>query len=290
MYRITEISRRLSSLLGCLILQLIGRNRFYFYAQKNNFFSGVCRVFANDIHVKKVVRGFIDINDSLYTERQSLASIKLYSNPSLGGFGDSVITGKGDSHLPLTEQLRFIILPALESLIDDLGEGATICELGVANGDVLAYLADKYPKNHFVGVDFIVGNTIKNHSFQNLKFMPGYALDLLDEGKLNNVDVIYGSSTFLCMGPRELANYLKAMSNASVKNIIVSEPLTRNYDPKNHPFPTSIHMEVNYWGHNYAQVFRDFGFQVFVDNRVKFPGHSKRDNLMFQVCGCHITS
>lgn len=250
--KLRDIPRRARNLFVCLLLGILGRDRFYIFAQKEGFLPSLCKNFSMDPYLRKIVLGFIEIETDAPSERRSATSLMKYEDESLAGYGDYDFTSTGDSHNPLPEQLRSVVVPTVEQAIESISGNVKVCEIGAGNGDVSALLASRYPNTNFIGIDLNTDNAEKKHNMPNLNFIKGYALDLLESGALNDVDIIFASSTFVVFTPLELENYFKAMKASHLKKLIVSEPLTRKYDPRSHPAPKSIHMAKGMWGHNYA--------------------------------------
>jgi hypothetical protein len=286
--KIQDIPRRVRNLIACLLLEILGRDRFYIFAQKKGFFPSLCKNFSMDPHLRKIVLGFIEIETDGPSERRSATSLMQYADESLGGFGDYDFVSQGDTHNPLSEQLRSVVVLTVEQAIKSINGNVKVCEIGSGNGDVSALLASRHPNTNFIGIDVNTDNAGKKHNMQNLNFIRGYALDLLESGALNDVDIIFASSTFVVFTPLELENYFKAMKASRIKKLIVSEPLTRKYDPRSHPAPKSIHMAKGMWGHNYAHYAEDIGFDTFKDDRVLYAKHSKRAIINMHLFGCNI--
>ena len=286
MQKILDICRRAGSLIGFLFLQVLGRDRFYIFAQKNGFFPKLCRVFAYDPHVKKIILGFDEISRDKDLSRQSTTSITQYSDASLCGYGTDVIA-QADQHNPLEEQLRGIIFNYIDNEVRKAPPPPirSICEIGTGNGDVAHYLSTKYKDIEIIAIDFNVDNAQNNHSNNNLTFIEGYALDLFDNGDIS-ADLVFGSSTFVVLAPKELDNYITTFKKSGVKELLVSEPLTRKYNPAKHPTPLSIHMAKGMWGHNYAGYFKKHDLELLVNDVVEYKKHKKRETIYFNVAGC----
>jgi hypothetical protein len=192
-------------------------------------------------------------------KRLSTLTIQQYSDESLFGYGD-VDFGKGGD--TLQEQQRGLILPLLERAIRENVSAKTIVEIGTGNGDVLKYLADKYPDRHFIGVDFSVANARRQYGrIPAIEFVKGYALDLLSEGSLKG-DIVFGSSTFVFFTPLELAQYISLFKSTGFKEVILNEPTWGNYVQENNSQVVSRHLEGNMWYHNFCGYLVANGYQV----------------------------
>ena len=113
----------------------------------------------------------------------------------------------------------------------------------------------------FVGVDLSVANAQATHDgkFPNLRFVKGYTLDLLQSDELRG-DLVFGSSTFVVMAPREFAAVLAAMKGT--RRLIISDPVTFGNRHDEHDRPMSRHMDLYMWWHNYRGYLKSAGWKV----------------------------
>jgi len=211
--------------------------------------------------------------------RLSEEVIKNYSDDSLSGYGDKEYTKGG---MDIQHQQRGLILPLLEQHIK---KQETVIEIGTGNGDVVAYLADKYPDTKFIGIDFSVKNAMEKHQKKNLSFISGYALDLL--AKRVRGDLIFASSTFCNFTPRELENYLVAIRRAGVHSVILNEPTWGGHIQKNNGSSSSIHLDGAVWHHNYCGYLwkADFSIADFSFFHYKHPVSLRPDIFICLVRG-----
>ncbi|MEE9250885.1 MAG: class I SAM-dependent methyltransferase [Alphaproteobacteria bacterium] len=208
----TELWGRFCIIVGTATLVLIGRDRFYLFAQRpTGLMPAICRRFVCHPYVRKVVTDFIEIEDDIAVEERSSASLAIYADHSLAGYADEQMK-HGDSHNPLLDQMRSIIVPHVEEAIREAGNTpTTIVEIGTGNGDVIAYLAEKYSQHNYIGVDLSVKVATEKYQLPNLSFVDGYALDLLRRGAVVG-DIVFATSTFVVFPPKELENYVDTLS------------------------------------------------------------------------------
>jgi|GEM_PF-3441992 len=186
--------------------------------------------------------------------------INSYSDDSIGGYADHVDRVHGT--VPLGKQQRGQILPMLEKVISEEGGNKTIVEIGTANGDVLAYLAEKLPANKYIGVDFSVKIAQDKHKhIKNLKFIKGYALELLENNLLKG-DIIFSSSTFVVFLPKELKAYLLLFKQKGFSQIVLNEPLWGGYQQQDNSVIVSKYLENYCWYHNYCGYLREAGYSI----------------------------
>ena len=163
-----ELKNRIIILFGAIILAVIGRQSFYRLTQASNpLLSKLSSLFCMG-HIQRLVHDFEVQREGINKDRIGEAALALYSDDSLAGYGDYEFT-KTDGK-PLLEQQRGLIIPLvikeIESFIAIKQSMPKVLEVGVANGDVLAYLAYIYPNIEFVGIDL----SIKKIPNENIKF------------------------------------------------------------------------------------------------------------------------
>ena len=262
---IYNIINRIVVVFGGLLLAIVGRNKFYRLAQDRSGFIGrIASAFCQG-HAGRVCQNYDIYMKNINKDRISDVSLKYYSDDTLHGFADESYELRGDGQ-PLLEQQRALILPLVENQIDRI-KPKTVLEIGVGNGDIIAYLAGKYTNIEFVGVDLSVVNALKKHQAPNLRFVQGYALDLLRQGSLN-ADIVFGSSTFCVFTPLELEAYLSALSD--IKAIAISEPVTFGNKHTDNDEVASRHMDLYMWWHNYLGYLKKHSFTVDVYKTVPF--------------------
>jgi hypothetical protein len=235
----------------------MGRNRFYQLAQDRSGVAGrIASAFCQG-HAGRVCSNY-----SIYAENKNAArmpdiAIKYYSDDDLHGFGESDYALRTDGKTLLNQQ-RGLIIPLIENAIDS-DRPSSVLEIGTGNGDVLAFLASKYPSVHFIGADLSTKNASGKHNLPNLEFVSGYALDLLAQGQIK-ADVVFGTSTFVVFAPLELRAYLAAMKSA--KRVIISDPVTFGNKHEARRGAISRHMDLYMWWHNYYDYLVEYGFEI----------------------------
>ena len=157
-----------------------------------------------------------------------------------------------------------MILPLVEKSLNEVSRvkrEPKVFEIGAGNGDVIAYLARKYPRTGFVGVDLSVRNAESKHQLPNLRFLKGYALELLENGAIVG-DILFSSSTFSIFTPKEVVNYLVHIKKNGFTRIVISDPITFGMRHTNDDSQESLNMDLYMWWHNYAGYLRKHGYEV----------------------------
>ncbi len=265
--RVRKIKEGVFMVLGFALYMLIllrhggyrGFRKFYRIAQQDepsitrtlvlNFLNSPLSVVFNNYRFLK---------DNINKERLTETIIQQYGDYEVGGYaniGDSL-----ESIIPESQQ-RELLLPVLSNALREIKRG-TVVEIGTANGDMLGRFTRNRTTINFIGVDFNTRKARKRWGFQpNMRFISGYALDMLLAGHLIG-DILFASSCFCLFAPKELARYIAAIDKAGFKQIVLNEPTWGGYKSENNEVVVSKHVEHSLWHHNYCGYLRAGGYQI----------------------------
>ena len=236
-----------------------GSQAFYRLAQRD---SGLGRRLAVAVlggPLGAMARDYGTYRESVGRERISAAAIAQYSDESLSGYADETLDKGGEG---VEQQQRGLILPLLGRALEGLEPGASVIEIGTGNGDVVAHLAAEHPELKFTGVDLSVATAVRKHAgVANADFVEGYALDLLEDGRLSG-DLVFSSSTWIVFTPPELRAYVRALTAAGVSEIVLNEPTWAGHTQTNDASVASWHLEGATWHHNYAGYLAEAGYEI----------------------------
>jgi hypothetical protein len=255
-----ELRARLAVLLGAGLLVIVGRDRFYRLAQGAGVLGRVASAFCRG-HAARVCCNYAIFTTEKDKERIGDVTLRCYTDDNVHAFAENDADDK-----PMLEQERGLIVPLVENAIAS-DHPSTVLEIGTANGDVIAHLAKCYPSINFIGIDLTVAIAQLKHSRSNLRFIKGYALDIL-RGNEVAADLVYASSTFFAFTPKELSAYLTAL--ASARRVILSDPVTFGNVHKRDVQPKSRHMDLYGWWHNYFGYLTAAGWSVEYFKTVNF--------------------
>jgi precorrin-6B methylase 2 len=233
-----------------------GHQRFYATAQGTSLLARAAQALLTAPPAALVV-DFHNLQESLGRDRISPMAAVDYSDDSLAGYADEQF-GKGGGEL--AEQQRALALPMIERVAATLPAGATLIEIGTGNGDVCAHLAERFPALQVVGVDLSTVVAGRKHDLPNLRFVEGYALDLLEAGELDG-ELVFAASTFVVFTPLELARYCRALARHA-RRVILNEPTWGEHPASSDGPALSRHLELAIWHHNYAGYLTDAGFEI----------------------------
>lgn len=271
------IGNRAGFLSGALLLAALGRDRFYMKMQESGILGWAARKLVTDRALRDCVEGQRYIEENIDNPRRSQASIELYCDASLGGYGLPNVNA-GDQHLPVEQQLRGAVFPLVQKAFAEYAQSAV--EIGAGNGDALAWLATQNLEKKFTGVDFHLLHA-RRHIIPNLTWMEGYPLELLETRQLQG-DILIASSTLCATGPKEMEAYSKAISDCGFRTIIIRDMLARGYSPDRYP-GRSRHMRKLFWGHDYKFQFNRYGFRTTHFEIQVFSNHAKSPKIYQQV-------
>ena len=154
----------------------------------------------------------------------------------------------------------------------------SVMDIGVRYAFPDHVLASRHPDIKFIGVDFMPNLAEFNSEFQreNLTFVSGYALDLLEKGQVG-ADVAIFSATAIAIRNAELRNLLRNLAKRSryvvFNELIYPLPGGLYIDPRSLPVDQSVAtfiQPVPWEGHtgpickthNFAGMLEDAGFEV----------------------------
>jgi hypothetical protein len=283
------VSRRLYRWFGTLVALPLLEGPFRAYRSKHLIFrlaqsqSLLGRIFSEVLggsNLSELVRDYDYMTSNIDRNRLSPGQLAdLMDGDTFGGVPEfknyADIDHFGGDYRKVPEQQRGMLVDLVEKAISELDGNITVVEIGTGNGDVIRYLSERHNNVRFVGIDFSVTNANQKHGhFDNAEFQRGYSLDLLAEGQCTP-DIVFASSTFFCMFPKELASFLDVMRKSRCSQIIISDPNFGGYCQTNDTLVKSQYMHQHAWFHNYAGYLRMAGFEP-----VDFDTHDYKPDWM----------
>ena len=227
-----------------------GRQIFYRRAQtSDNHFGRIIRSFLTLRPLLQVFTDYQRYLNEYENPKLSKIAIQQYSDLSLSGYGDKKFKKGGKN---LLDQQRSLIIKPLFKYLNNLSKKITIAEIGTGNGDIISYVENAFPKNKYIGCDFILKNAKESYP-NNIEWIEGYALNLIPQIK---PDLVFSSSTWVIFTPSELDNYLKSLNDNGCKDIFISEPFWSTKYQFNEDNVESFHLEEAIWLHNWPAYFK----------------------------------
>lgn len=186
---------------------------------------------------------------------------------------------------PLERTFQGQVIPLVETLLGQDPGVRSVMNIGVRYAFSDHAMAARFPEVQFIGVDFMPNLAEMNADLRrdNLRFVSGYALDLIEKGDLR-ADLIFFSSTALTINNAELRRYLRLIA-ARARYFIVNEPLHHAPDgslpnPLGLPVDGSVSVRIQPGVannpppniiHNYAALAEEAGFEVLHHRIFPFP-------------------
>ena len=244
------------TLLFFIVFKKQGAGKFYIRAQEGGFLRKFLELevlnflFENYNYYKKTKNS--DFSSFAKSYKKDYAS-KAYFKKNYGQ----------DQSNNIEDQQRGLIIPKIKKIIEN-HKISNFLEIGSANGDLTAHLADLYPDKYFSGIDFNSDVAKENHKSSNLNFISDYALDYLKNDNTRKIDLIFSTSTFVHFTPNEIEKYFQVL-NSKVKFIIISDPTFYNVHNKKIK-KNSDHLELGVWFHDYRYYCEKYNFKIIENN------------------------
>ncbi|MBI4279828.1 MAG: methyltransferase domain-containing protein [Armatimonadetes bacterium] len=168
-----------------------------------------------------------------------------------------------DADVPLLDRVSGRIIPGVERILRHWPVRGVV-EIGCGNGSVLAWLAERYPAVHFVGIDFQVPPAVRALARSNLEFASGYALDIFEGDRLPTPpDLVYVQFTATLFLPREITRYFENFRRRDVRFVVLNEPVRAAYPVRlNAGDSRSVYMGDRMWKHDYPGIARRAGYEI----------------------------
>jgi tRNA G46 methylase TrmB len=171
-----------------------------------------------------------------------------------------------------------------EKLKQNHGKYNTLVEIGTGDGTVLEYLSMKLPQlKRLVGIDLSVEQTrLNKKKFVNNKRLEFVASDGYDWIKDNGNGYIiiltsrgvleYFTETRLL----DFFNYLRSIGNVI---FVAIEPTGVDHDYTKNP-NSQIYGSENSFSHNYKEMFKKSGFQLWHSSQILFSNPPRYENFI----------
>lgn len=186
---------------------------------------------------------------------------------------------------PVEQTFQGQVIPLVTNLLQTDARVRTVMNIGMRYGFVDHVLASRFPNVRFVGVDFMPNLAEMNAEFArpNLSFVPGYALEQLEAGRIRG-DLVMFSSTCPPISNPELRRYMRALASRC-QYLVLNEPVLhhrdgRAIDPLSLPVDHSVPVRLGnpsqpnpalHRVHNYKAITEDAGFHVLHYRVSPFP-------------------
>ncbi len=179
---------------------------------------------------------------------------------------------------PLERTFQGQVVPLVSTALEKDPSIRSVLDIGTHYAWIDHHLASIHDRIQFTGVDFAVNLAEFNAEFarQNLRFVSGYALDLLESGALDP-DLVFFSCTAYEIKNAEVQRYLRVLARRR-RTVVFSEPIYpmpggRIVDPASVDVAESVpvfslptHLPGQYGPlaqvHNYRALATAAGFEI----------------------------
>lgn len=179
---------------------------------------------------------------------------------------------------PIDKTLSGLIMPLIEKVLRETVGATCVLNIGAYYSFVDNVLAARYPHVQFTAIDLLPSLEVFNAEFchPNLRFISGYALELLEQNKID-ADVTLFSATAAEIMNAELRHYFRLLSKKT-KYLLLSEPVYplpegKILNPDSVDLQNSIpaYAQPDYlphamgpvaYVHNYRAMLKENGFEI----------------------------
>jgi hypothetical protein len=181
---------------------------------------------------------------------------------------------------PVEETIQGQAIPMIESILDRDPAVRSVLNIGARYAYVDHVLACHHPEITFTCVDFGEKFIEVNRSLDrdNIRFIDGYALTLLEKGEITG-DIAFFSSTAVLINNRELRRYMRALAK-DTRYVVINEPIIAPVngavvDPSRLPLDRQIPTADRCLIHNYRAIAEEAGFEVLHYHLFPYEGRMK---------------
>jgi hypothetical protein len=127
---------------------------------------------------------------------------------------------------PIERTFQGLLLPIIELVLNSDSAIKTVANVGASYAHVDNLLAQRYPSIDFIGVDFAANLAEYNSEFnrENLKFESGYAMEMLEQGRLK-ADVFFFGNAAYEIKNLEIRRYFELFRSSGAKYVVLNEPI-----------------------------------------------------------------
>jgi hypothetical protein len=127
---------------------------------------------------------------------------------------------------PIERTFQGLLLPLIERVVVSDASIKTIANVGTSYAHADSLLSKLYPSINFIGVDFAANLAEYNSEFsrENLEFISGYAMEMLEQGLLK-ADVFFFGNAAYEIKNLEIRRYFELFRANGAKYVVLNEPI-----------------------------------------------------------------
>lgn len=204
---------------------------------------------------------------------------------SLSNFHQNYWVNKGEEYFSSNFNdniLETFFIPKCSFLFDLLQEQLknesvkykTLIEIGTGDGRVLEYLSAKFPQiGRFIGIDLSIAQIDTNKKLfnksANLEFVASDGFDWIKENRLDHTIIVTSRGVLEYFTPSKLQAFFNELNDIGKIIFIAIEPTGIDHNFVKNP-NSEIYGFENSFSHNYAQLFRNSGFNIWHQSKILY--------------------
>lgn len=173
-------------------------------------------------------------------------------------------------------------IPHFSTFVDELDkhlentEIVNICEIGTGDGQLLAYLAQRWPDKHLIGIDLSsdqIALNQQNYQQENLSFAAGDAFELIANQEPKATLYITGLGVLEYFPYDKLIGLLSTISSKHSSNMLfLTEPVYGDVD-MSQDFDSYVYGNEQSFTHAYPKLLEREGWSLLLNDGVSALDH-----------------
>jgi hypothetical protein len=160
----------------------------------------------------------------------------------------------------------------------------TLVEIGTGDGKILQYLSTKFPQiEKFVGIDLssaqIEANKAVFTNNSNLEFVASDGYDWIKKNGHDQMIIVTSRGVLEYFTQSKLQEFFNELNDLSNIFFIAIEPTGVNHDILKNP-DSEIYGSENSFSHNYPQLFKNSGFNIWHQSKELFASQDCHMNFI----------
>jgi hypothetical protein len=150
----------------------------------------------------------------------------------------------------------------------------TLIEIGTGDGKVLEYLSEKLPQiKRFIGIDLSISQIDANKKVfdknANLEFVASDGFDWIKKNGQDHMIIVTSRGVLEYFTQSRLQEFFDLLNKMGKIIFIAIEPTGLDHDFIKNP-NSEIYGDENSFSHNYAQLFKNSGFDIWHQSKILY--------------------
>ena len=161
-----------------------------------------------------------------------------------------------------------------EQLYNEIGKYNILVEIGTGDGKVLEYLSERFPKiERFIGIDLSTSQIEANKKVfnknTNLEFVAADGFEWLKNNGENHMIIVTSRGVLEYFTQSRLQSFFDQLNKIGKILFIAIEPTGIDHDFNKNP-NSEIYGNENSFSHNYAELFKNSGFNIWHQSKILY--------------------